>query len=78
MWIEEKTTGHPDDDVQKIKLPTLIVRGVKDYLISKQSAYELSGKIAESDFANIPFCGREVCVEQPALLMNMMNQFLKK
>lgn len=78
MWLDEKSTGHPDDNVHKINCPTLIVRGDKDHLISKESAFELSEKITGSDLANIPFCGHEVYAEQPNLLMIMINEFLKK
>jgi pimeloyl-ACP methyl ester carboxylesterase len=78
MWIDEKETGHPDDDVQNINCPTLIIRGDKDHLISKQSTFELSEKIEDSNLANIPFCGHEVYAEQPNLLMNMINEFLRK
>lgn len=78
MWIDETETGHPDDNVQHIKAPTLIVRGDKDHLISAQSSLELSKKIAGSNFANVPFCGHEVYAEQPNLLMSIINDFLKQ
>src|SRR5699024_2536812 len=77
MWIDEKSTGHPNDSVQKINCPTLIVRGDKDHLISKQSSFELSEKIEGANLANIPFCGHEVYAEQPHLLISIINKFLK-
>jgi len=77
MWIDETATGHPNDSVQKINCPTLIVRGDKDHLISKQSSFELSEKIESANLANIPFCGHEVYSEQPNILMSIINQFLK-
>ena len=76
MWVDDKATGHPDDNVQNINCPTLIVRGDKDHLINKRSSFELSEKISGSDLANLPFCGHEVYAEQPNLLMSMINEFL--
>lgn len=77
MWIDETATGHPNDNVENITCPTLIVRGDKDFLVGKAHTFELSEKIKDSNLANIPFCGHEVYAEQPELLMNIINQFLK-
>lgn len=76
MWIDEGITGHPDDNVQNINCPTLIVRGDKDHLVSVQSVVELSENIEKSYLANIPFCGHEVYVDYKTILMKMINQFL--
>ncbi len=76
MWIDETATGHPNDKVENITCPTLIVRGDKDFLVGKRHTFELSEKIKDSNLANIPFCGHEVYVEQPELLMSIVNQFL--
>lgn len=77
MWVNETNTGRPNEKVENIKCPTLIVRGDKDHLMSKNSAFELSEKINAANLANIPFCGHEVYVEQKEILMNLINQFLK-
>ena len=77
MWVNETNTGRPNEKVENIKCPTLIVRGDKDHLMSKSSAFELSEKINDANLANIPFCGHEVYVEQKEILVNLVNQFLK-
>ncbi|MBB6461869.1 alpha/beta fold hydrolase [Flammeovirga kamogawensis] len=76
MWIDETSTGHPDETVQNIDCPTLIIRGDKDHLCSKQSSFELSELINAADLANIPFCGHEVFTDQKNILMEIVNQFL--
>lgn len=76
MWIDEGITGHPDDNVQNINCPTLIVRVDKDHLVSIQSVVELTENIEASCLANIPFSGHEVYVDQKSILMKMINQFL--
>ncbi len=78
MWIDEKETGHPDENVQNINCPTLIIRGDNDHLINKQSAFELSELIKKANLANIPFCGHEVYAEQKNILGNIINQFMEK
>jgi pimeloyl-ACP methyl ester carboxylesterase len=78
MWLDEKKTGHPDENVQNINCSTLIVRGDNDHLINKHSAFELSELIKGAHFANIPFCGHEVYIDQKSVLMNIINQFLEK
>lgn len=78
MWIDEESTGHPNECVENIDCPTLIVRGDKDHLCSLQSSCELKEKVKDSDFANVPFCGHEVYAEKPKLLMNIINEFLMK
>ncbi len=76
MWIDETESGQPNEKVEKITCPTLIVQGDKDFLVEKRHTLELSEKINDSNLANIPFCGHEVYVDQPELLMNIINQFL--
>lgn len=78
MWIDEKTTGHPNENVKNISIPTLIIRGDKDHLISKESSFELSENIPDSDLANIPFSGHEVYAERPQMIMIIINEFLEK
>lgn len=78
MWIDESTTGFPDEKVQHITCPTLIVRGDNDHLVSRQSAFELAENIEGAHLANIPFCGHEVHAEQPQRLMDFVNNFLRE
>lgn len=77
LWIDEKETGHPDDHIKSITCPTLIMRGDKDHLISKKSAFEASELIENANLANIPFCGHEVYVDQKYIFMEMVKEFLK-
>jgi len=78
MWIDENDTGHPDENVENINCPTLIIRGDNDHLINKHSTFELSEFIKDANLANIPFCGHEVYIEQKNILMEIINQFLGK
>jgi pimeloyl-ACP methyl ester carboxylesterase len=77
MWIDENETGHPDENVRNIHCPTLIIRGDKDHLVSRESVFELSTLIRGADLANIPFAGHEVHAEQKEVLMKFVNAFLR-
>lgn len=77
MWVDETETGRPDKKIKNIKCPTLIMRGDKDPLMRKETAFEISEKINGADLANIPFAGHEVYKEQKEIVMRIINQFLK-
>ena len=77
MWLDEGITGgYPDENVNKINCPTLIIRGDDDHLFSRKSATELSDSIKDAMFLNIPFAEHESFKDQPEIVKIVVNQFL--
>lgn len=55
MWLDPATTGQPNENIKKINVPLLIVRGDTDHLLSRKSAMEIAKQIKSSTLLNIPF-----------------------
>ena len=55
MWTDITEDGYPQENVQNINVPTLIIRGNDDYIFPIESAVELTMKIKNSVLLNIPF-----------------------
>lgn len=76
MWLDTSTTGYPNQQVNKIQCPVLIMRGDNDFLLSLSEAVMLKDKLNNAAFANIPFSAHAVHQESPELVGIMMQQFL--
>ena len=77
LWLDESSSGYPNEAVKNIPCPLLIVRGDDDHLISKETVFELSEIIETAHLLNIPFAGHAAFVEQKEIFINSLNQFLK-
>lgn len=77
MWVDQETSGYPNEKVKNIKCPTLIIRGDNDPVIKRKFVFELSELIENSALANIAFAGHVVYLKQMEILMKTINHFLK-
>ena len=75
MWLKEES--YPNEKLKDINCETLIIHGDKDNLIKRKFVFELSELIPGSDLFNVPFAGHVVYTEQPEILMDGINWFLK-
>lgn len=78
LWLNQTTTGFPNENVNKISCPTLIVRGDKDHLFSRESVFEVAGLIDNSVLLNIPFAGHLAYEDQLELFLKILKQFLNE
>ena len=76
MWLDRNYSGHPNEKVNSINAPTLIIRGDEDHLLSRKSATELADHIRNSKLLNIPYASHMPFAEQPVILQIMVHQFL--
>ena len=63
--------------LQRIRIPTLILAGDRDLLVSEQTLGELSGGIANARRVSLPRCGHLAFVTQPQLVADAVGQFLR-
>jgi pimeloyl-ACP methyl ester carboxylesterase len=63
--------------LQRIRIPTLILAGDRDLLVSEQSLCELNGGIANARRARLPRCGHLAFVTRPQLVADEVGQFLQ-
>ncbi|MBA4185932.1 MAG: alpha/beta hydrolase [Acidobacteria bacterium] len=78
MWLDEKSSGYPNEAVKNISCPLLIVRGDDDHLISRETVFELSAIVKGSRLLNIPFAGHAAFEEQKEIFMISLNEFFKQ
>lgn len=76
LWTDVTPTGYPDDAVQSIQSPILIMRGDNDPFISIEEATELQSRIPGSGFLNIPFAGHAAFIDSPDVFSAVINSFL--
>ncbi len=76
MWLDKRTSGHPNEHVDKITCPLLIVRGDKDHLTSRRSHSDLADLVKGSMYLNIPFAGHVPYLDQPDIFSIALKQFL--
>jgi pimeloyl-ACP methyl ester carboxylesterase len=78
LWLDKTTTGFPNENVNKINCPTLIVRGDQDHLFSRESVCQVADLIDNAAFLNIPFAGHLAYEDQLKTFFNTLKQFLDK
>ena len=77
LWLDVSESGYPDELVEAINCPTLIMRGDKDFLFSLSEAVELANRIPESEFLNVPFTEHEAHKEYPEVVGEVWQRFLQ-
>ncbi|QMV16862.1 alpha/beta fold hydrolase [Vibrio spartinae] len=78
VWLDTTASGYPLEQVERIRCPTLIMRGDNDFLFSLDEAVSLKSKIAEAAFANIPMTAHAAHQESPELVGKILKQFLSQ
>lgn len=75
-WLDESASGHPDEAVEKIQAPVLVVRGDDDHLTALADAAELRGRLLQGHFLGIPFAGHVARDEGRAIFLPALRRFL--
>lgn len=78
MWLDPGPSGYPNEAVEHISCPLLIVRGDEDHLVSRKAVFELSGLVENSRLLNIPFAGHVAFKDQKEIFMMNLNEFLER
>jgi pimeloyl-ACP methyl ester carboxylesterase len=80
LSIQQKAIWQADfsSKVSEINVPTLIVSGDKDRLISPANSARLAELIPNSRLVTIKNCGHIICLERPRELAESMLQFLSE
>jgi len=66
-----------ENQLQRIKAPTLILNGERDVLVSPRSLQMLRDEIPDAQFAALPGCGHLAFVMRPELIAKKVEEFLK-
>ena len=67
MWTDKTEEGYPQESVENIDVPMLIIRGNDDYMFSLESAVELTTKVKKSLLFNIPFAPHKAFSKYPQI-----------
>ena len=65
-----------EDDLNRIKAPTLVLAGDRDVLVSPTSVSTLCERIPDVRFGRLPTCGHLAFVTRPDAIVNRVQQFL--
>lgn len=76
MWLDANSSGYPNEAIQNISCPLLMVRGDKDHLLPIEAVSELSGFVKDANLLNIPFAGHVAFEDQKEIFLITLNQFL--
>jgi pimeloyl-ACP methyl ester carboxylesterase len=64
--------------LSSIRVPTLILAGDRDILVTPQSLMELCDGIEQADFVRLPNCGHLAFVTEPSLVAAKVNAFMQE
>lgn len=78
VWLDTTESGYPCKLVEKIRCPTLVMRGDNDFLLSLDEAVALKSKIVGCSFANIPLTAHSSHQESPELVGEILKQFMSQ
>jgi pimeloyl-ACP methyl ester carboxylesterase len=75
-WFGVPPRGQPA--LEKIRCPTLLLRGEKSALLTRRGALEIVSEIPDAQLVEIPGAGHHVHIDQPALVLRAMLEFLSR
>lgn len=78
MALDTSTAGRPNECIQNILCPLLVVRGENDPIVSSSDIFELSQIVNNSHILNIPSAGHEAFQDQHELFTIKLREFLAK
>lgn len=78
MWTDVGEDGYPGERVRNISAALLVVHGDDDHLVSRAKSFELAQQVASAKLFTLPFAGHVVHADQPALLMEVVERFLRR
>lgn len=76
MWLDDSAASYPNETVQNISCPLLIVRGDDDHLLPLEAAVELAHMVKNSHLLNIPFAGHSAFEDEPEIFGRSLHTFL--
>ncbi|MDR0812308.1 MAG: alpha/beta hydrolase [Paludibacter sp.] len=76
MWLDKSVDGYPQASISEISVPVLIIRGNDDNMFPLESAMELTQKIRNSLFFNIPFAPHGAFKKYPQIFETIVKEFL--
>jgi pimeloyl-ACP methyl ester carboxylesterase len=76
MWTDKTEDGYPQESVENISVPTLIIRGNDDDAFPLESAVELTTKVKNSLLLNIPFAPHDAHRKYPQIFEVITKDFL--
>ena len=76
MWTDMTEDGYPQESVENISVPTLVIRGNDDYTFPLESAVELTMKIKKSVLLNLPFAPHDAHRKYPQIFEIITKEFL--
>ncbi len=65
-----------DSRLHRIRVPTLIMNGQRDVLVSRQTMQDLCDGIGGATLLRLPSCGHLACVTHPELVASHVKSFL--
>jgi pimeloyl-ACP methyl ester carboxylesterase len=77
MWLDNTSSGHPNEHISKYTGPLLISRGDKDHLTKLTDVAELEGIVKNAPVFIIPMAAHDAFNQQPDLVSAGIRQFLK-
>ena len=66
-----------DAQLHRIRVPTLVMNGQRDVLVSRQTMEDLCDGIARARLVRLPDCGHLACVTHPQMVANHVKSFLE-
>lgn len=75
MWLDSTASGHPNERINNILCPVLIVRGDNDAYVTLQDIADLSKWIKRTYILNIPFAGHYAFKDQREIFIASLKRF---
>jgi len=78
LWLDESSSGYPNEEIKNISCETLLLRGESDPIISDNDLIEASEMIKKSKVVTIPNASHVVFEDQKEQFLLTIKQFLKE
>jgi pimeloyl-ACP methyl ester carboxylesterase len=75
-WFGVPPRGRPT--LEDVRCPTLLLRGEESTLLTRQGALEIVSAIPDAQLVEIPGAGHHVHIDQPAVVLRVMLDFLSR
>lgn len=67
-----------DSRLERVRVPTLVLAGDRDLLVSKRSLHDLCSGVAEAELVRLAGCGHLAFVTQPQRVADEVQRFLER
>ena len=78
MWLDADASGHPNEAVNRITAPLLIVRGDKDHLTLVEDVIELAHMVKNANVFIVPFAAHDAFNQQAEVIGKCVVDFLSQ